>query len=117
MFERYVKRPVAVEAIQYQGVTIECLKYDSRIVWNSCDLKDDAIMISTLEGDVECENGGWIIRGSKGELYCSTKEDFSRDYERKCCLEKAKRGRKKKDAEGEVEESSEDPFEQTEEEG
>lgn len=117
MFERYVKRPVAVEAIQYQGVTIECLKYDSRITWNSCDLENDDISIATLEGDVVCKNGDWIIRGAKGELCSCSKEDFSRDYERKCCLEKAKRGRKKKDAEGEVEESSEDPFEQTEEEG
>jgi hypothetical protein len=109
MFERYVKKPVAVEAIQYEGVTIDCLKYDSRITWNSCDLQNDDISIATLEGDIVCKKGDWIIRGAKGELCCCAKEDFARDYERKYYVS---RGRKKKDVEAQEEVEAEDPFQE-----
>jgi hypothetical protein len=81
-FERFVKKPVVVDVIQYQGVVIDFLKNDMRIKWNGDDLKDDAISIHTVDGIEVCHNGDYIIKGSQGELYPCSACDLERDYDK-----------------------------------
>jgi len=42
---------------------------------------DESITIPTLEGDMRCDIGDWIIRGVKGELYPCKDEIFQMTYE------------------------------------
>jgi hypothetical protein len=78
-FERFVKKPVVVDVIQYQGVRIECLQNDMRINW---DTPPDAISINTVDGIETCHKGDYIIRGNQGELYTCPSSVFETDYER-----------------------------------
>jgi hypothetical protein len=81
-FERFVKKPVVVDVIQYQGVVIECLKNDMRIKWNGDELPNDDIAIHTVDGVEVCHKGDYIIRGNQGELYTCPSSVFETDYER-----------------------------------
>jgi hypothetical protein len=81
-FERFVKKPVVVDVIQYQGVVIECLKHDMRIKWSGDELPDDSIAVHTLDGNEVCYKGDYIIRGNQGELYTCPEKVFSETYER-----------------------------------
>jgi hypothetical protein len=81
-FERFVKKPVVVDVIQYQGVVIDCLKNDTRIKWCGDELPDDAISVHTLDGIEICHKGDYIIRGNQGELYTCCANVFETDYER-----------------------------------
>lgn len=96
---RYVKRPVAVEAVQLRWST-----------WNDvCDFLGDivskdnpgreigvdevsdtcdepgptyiALTIPTLEGDHTALHGDWIIKGVEGEFYPCKPAIFERTYE------------------------------------
>ena len=81
-FERFVKKPVVVDVIQYRGVVIDCLKHDMRIKWFGDELPDDCISIQTLDGNEVCYNGDYIIRGNQGELYTCSEKVFFETYEK-----------------------------------
>lgn len=81
-FERFIKKPVIVDVIQYQGVVIECLKNDMRIKWNGDELPDDCISIMTVDGNTVCYKGDYIIRGDQGEIYSCDAKKFESTYER-----------------------------------
>jgi hypothetical protein len=76
---RYRKRPVVIEAVQYDGDTT-ALPYDMgtaivrSVAGGSC-------FIDTLEGSMECRVGDWIIRGVKGEFYPCKPDIFAATYE------------------------------------
>jgi hypothetical protein len=58
---KYRKKPVVIEAEQWLG--------DSRVV------------IPTLEGNLVCLPGDWIITGVKGEKYPCKPDIFEQTYE------------------------------------
>ena len=59
-FEKYMKKPVIVEAYQ----------------------TDKELSIETLEGTMKANKGDWIIRGVKGELYPCKPDVFEMTYEK-----------------------------------
>ena len=83
---KYRKRPVIIEAIRFsdtkEGIA-EALRFarptpvgilgDERHGWALC--------IHTLEGDMRCESGDWLIRGVAGELYPCKPNIFEVTYE------------------------------------
>lgn len=84
---KYRKKPVVIEAIQFMGRSGPILDF--------CTLADAAkllfkphddptkrvVTICTLEGNMECSYGDYIIRGVKGELYPCKPEIFAATYE------------------------------------
>ena len=79
---RFRKKPVVIEAIQWDGnlSTVEKLMEGSTCESVEQDLCDPALVIVTLEGKMRAEVGDWIIRGVKGELYPCKPDIFAQTY-------------------------------------
>lgn len=80
---RFRKKPVVIEAIQWDGnlSTVEKLMEGSTCESVEQDLCDPALVIVTLEGKMRAEVGDWIIRGVNGELYPCKPDIFTQTYE------------------------------------
>jgi hypothetical protein len=82
--EKYRKKPVLVEAIQYRVDNIkEIEKFvgkELRVAWSSPTFPN--LFIPTLEGDMVAQKGDWIIRGIEGEFYPCKPGIFKATYER-----------------------------------
>lgn len=82
--DRYRKKPIVVEAMQYDGSedsrnrivewagTLYCKNYLSRGV---------GFDIDTLEGVMTVSPGDWVIRGVAGEFYPCNPDIFEATYE------------------------------------
>lgn len=78
------KRPVIIEARQFDGTTESALKLRQWIgVEGGHEQLGDEItlVIHTLEGDHRADSGDWIIRGVQGEFYPCKPEIFAATYE------------------------------------
>ena len=91
---KYIKKPVIIEAFQYDGDLISSsgfyyvpqwaanafeagiMYYDSIGDWPPCEL-----FINTLEGNHHVSVGDYIIQGIKGELYPCKPDIFEQTYE------------------------------------
>jgi len=95
---KYKKKPVEIEAVQWQenGILSETPNWISVAlaknfpIGNSKPKKDeigaiyrfaDEIHISTLEGVMKATKGDYIIRGVEGELYPCKPNIFEKTYE------------------------------------
>ena len=83
---KYRKKPVVIDAIHFTGdnpltVMLEWVPSvnDGRVGEFRTD--GDALIISTLEGDMRADPGDWIIRGVKGEFYPCKPDIFAATYE------------------------------------
>lgn len=81
-FERYERRPVDVEAVQYLGETLDCLKYDARITWFSSNDEPGTISVLTLEGVEKAKPSDYIVRGPMGELEVFKAEIFEAAHDK-----------------------------------
>lgn len=93
--DRYTKKPVTVEAIQYTGANLrEVLDFTGKHPrWGEwfksfedyeahvCSDRG-AFKVLTLEGTMEALPGDWIIRGVKGEHYPCKPDIFAATYTR-----------------------------------
>lgn len=79
---RYRKRPVEVEAAQWNpdhpdnGEVLAILSH--AIGWH---MVDEGICIPTLEGDMIASPGDWIILGIRNEVYPCKPDIFKATYE------------------------------------
>ena len=78
---RYVKRPVVIEAMQYDGrntneVAGWLMENGVHVGWSNA-----AMVIPTLEGRMEASPGDWVIRGVKGEFYPCKPDIFAAMHE------------------------------------
>lgn len=86
---RYRKKPVVIEAVQWDGSTEALLQIKEwlRQTRQGYSTRADYIkpgvpcVIVTLEGDMTARKGDWIIRGVKGELYPCRPDIFLATYE------------------------------------
>lgn len=84
---KYRKKPVVIEAIQYNGKNaqdvINFAKSSGRKVSMDRDSsrKIDFLEVETLEGFMYADKGDWIIRGVKGEVYPCKPVIFEMTYE------------------------------------
>ena len=83
MAKKYRKKPVVIEAVQFDGsersiVEILALQGDKVKV-----LREDAgdLMIPTLEGLMRASVGDYVIRGVQGELYPCKPDIFEQTYD------------------------------------
>jgi len=78
---KYRKRPVVIEAQQYDGHNgIKLLAWIGGSELQE-DLTGHGIEIKTLEGTMRADKGDWIIKGVKGEFYPCKDEIFRMTYE------------------------------------
>lgn len=77
---RYRKKPVVVEAVQWMG-------NNPQEIIEFCGVEASVvpalpyIIIMTLEGDMRCEQGDYIIKGVAGEFYPCKPHIFVETYE------------------------------------
>jgi hypothetical protein len=77
---RYRKKPVVIEAVQYDGTfPLDFLRGAENV--GAAGDGTTAILIETLEGTMRAAVGDWIIRGVKGELYPCKPDIFAATYE------------------------------------
>ena len=87
---KYVKKPVVIEAIQWDGSNFNDIKdfanssvrYRSYYEHNKYYESKDTLVIKTLEGDMNASKGDYIIRGIKGEFYPCKPDIFEMTYEK-----------------------------------
>ena len=87
---KYIKKPIEVEALQIHGNVSEIKEfigdngdaYISDIAWKAgVDRPRTVVLIHTLEGDMKATDGDYIIKGVKGEFYPCRKDIFEETYE------------------------------------
>ena len=77
---KFRKKPVVIEAVQYDGTfPLAFLNSDERVRYAGDDSGD--IEIVTLEGVMRAHIGDWIIRGVNGEVYPCKPDIFSETHE------------------------------------
>lgn len=90
---RYVKKPIAIEAFKYDG-DLMCTDekwyvpdwavkaYKNGILYYKEEKNNPPeLFIKTLEGDMLCQVGSYIIQGVSGELYPCKASIFEKTYE------------------------------------
>jgi len=79
---RFRKKPVIIEAMHYTGQNVAQI-----IAWVGSPSREISeyltgeLEIKTLEGNMKANEGDWIIRGIKGELYPCKPDIFDETYE------------------------------------
>ena len=77
---KYRKKPVVVEAVQWNGNNHkEVIDFTENKIW--FDALGN-IWIATLEGDMVAKKGDYIIKGVQGEFYPCKSEIFKETYEK-----------------------------------
>ena len=87
---QYRKKPVVIEAFQYDGDMVDKTGYPYVPAWALRALEDGGPMyyaeqgelyIKTLEGDHHVSVGDYIIKGVHGDLYPCKPDIFEQTYE------------------------------------
>lgn len=84
MIKQYKKKPVVIEAIQFDGWNwAECYQFMSKecLVFPQWIKKEEKIEIKTLEGTMTANIGDYIIKGVNGEFYPCKPDIFDKTYE------------------------------------
>lgn len=77
---KYRKKPVVVEAVQWNGNNHkEVIDFAENKIW--FDALGN-IWIATLEGDMVAKKGDYIIKGVQGEFYPCKPDIFAQTYEK-----------------------------------
>lgn len=84
MIRKYRKRPVEVEAIQFDGWNwreVYHFMSDEPLMFTQDFRKEEYILIDTLEGVMRAKVGDYIIKGVHGEFYPCKPDIFEMTYE------------------------------------
>lgn len=82
--KNYVKKPVVVQAVEYNGANKEEIEafVGKKLNTVFTELKEPLeIKIPTLEGDMKASKGDYIIKGIKGEFYPCKPDVFEKIYD------------------------------------
>ena len=76
---KYIKKPVAIEAVQWTGSNIKEMKefYPKSF---SSPMRGNILEIHTLEGEMTAQVGDYIIKGIQGEFYPCKPDIFEKTY-------------------------------------
>lgn len=78
MIKKFRKKPVTIEAIQWNG---ENLSEINEFTKNEVENHESVLIIPTLEGDMYASLNDYIIKGVKGEFYPCKPNIFLATYE------------------------------------
>lgn len=87
--KNYIKKPVVVRAVQYQGdlgwgvhKVFPAMRFSTETDEASPNSPDqEHMLIETLEGVMTASKGDYIIEGVKGEYYPCRQDIFEETYE------------------------------------
>lgn len=92
--KRYRKKPVVIEAVQWDGTAAGAVPIINWILEHggsatyhcdgeppACEHERHVIRIHTLEGDMDAVADDWIIEGVQGEHYPCKPDIFAETYE------------------------------------
>lgn len=91
MVQKFRKKPVVIEAIQWNGSNLrEVIDFTGlhhsaeKWSWEEYEqvVKTDGLKIFTLEGKMNADVNDFIIKGEKGEFYPCKPEIFEATYEK-----------------------------------
>jgi hypothetical protein len=78
---KYIKKPVAIEAVQWDGNLQECREFlRGSYGGHQAGSDHDEIIVKTLEGQHIASQGDYLIRGVKGEHYPCKPDIFKQTY-------------------------------------
>lgn len=77
---KYRKKPVVIDAIQYDGVNLRDISEFMGVKYCTLD-RSNRLVIGTLEGDMRASVGDYVIRGVEGEYYPCKPDIFEKTYE------------------------------------
>lgn len=84
MVKKYIKKPIVIEAIQWDGSTkrkLEIVDFMKSGQYQESFFNPGELIIPTLEGDLTVSVGDFIIKGIKGEFYPCKPDIFEATYE------------------------------------
>ena len=84
MFKKYRKKPVVINAMQWNGDFNEVVSMAASFSTpdlRKLKLEEDKLKIYTLEGIMTADIGDWIIIGIHGEFYPCKDDIFKKTYE------------------------------------
>lgn len=83
MIQKYRKKPVVIEAIQWDGTYDNYVQIEN---WSYNVIKDitmsNSLIVPTLEGSITASIGDYIIKGVNGEFYPCKPDIFEKTYEK-----------------------------------
>ena len=82
--KNYVKKPVVVQAVEYNGANKEEIEafVGKKLDTVYTELKEPLeLKIPTLEGDMKVSKGDYVIKGIKGEFYPCKPDIFNNSYD------------------------------------
>lgn len=94
MIQKFRKKPVIIEAIQFNGNNqIEVMQFigkklesfkPPREIEHDINITNDMVylLILTLEGDMKCNRYDFVIKGVNGEFYSCKPDIFEKTYEK-----------------------------------
>lgn len=78
---KYRKKPVVIEAVQFDGTDESCDWLLPQLRDGSISRSFNKLYIKTLEGTMTADVGDWIIKGVNGEFYPCKPDIFEKTYE------------------------------------
>ena len=84
VMKRYIKKPVVVQAVEYNGANKEEIEafVEKKLDTVYTELKEPLeLKIPTLEGDMKASKGDYIIKGVNGEFYPCKPDVFEKTYD------------------------------------
>ena len=79
---KFRKKPVVIEAFQWKGNVGNLMTWMAENHLSGIyEIGDNCLLIPTLEGQMICSYGDWIIKGIKGEVYPCKPDVFEKTYE------------------------------------
>ena len=78
---KYRKKPVVIEAVQFDGTDESCDWLLPQLRDGSISRSFNKLYIKTLEGTMTADVGDWIIKGVNGEFYPCKPDIFAKTYE------------------------------------
>ena len=81
--QKFVKKPVVIEAIQYDGANITEVEtfVGGKLPTVMNSNKDTQLVVSTLEGDMKISKKDYVIKGVNGEFYPCKPDIFEKTYD------------------------------------
>ena len=79
---KYRKKPVVVDAVQFDGTDASCDWLLPQLIEGSIGRSVNKLHIKTLEGTMTADIGDYIIKGVNGEFYPCKPDIFEKTYEK-----------------------------------
>ncbi len=78
---KYIKRPLVIEAIQFNGANIEDIRLFAGKKLSAYSATEGKLYISTLEGMMLVSQYDFVVKGIKGEFYPIKQDIFEDSYD------------------------------------